>query len=357
VVNDITRPTPSYLLVPPIVNELNRCGIDDGRITILIATGSHRPNTDEELRGLLSSEVFERVRVVNHDGSEEKNLVELGFTPRGVPVVINREYHEADVKILTGSIIPHQSAGFSGGRKSIIPGIAGRKALMFHHSYRLRYDGPAMGVIEDNHFSEEAVEAARIAGVDFILNVVQNSSRKIVRAVAGDVEAAWLDGVGTARRICEVKASGTKPDVVISYTGGYPRDINLYQTQKAVSPAEKIVREGGIIIVVSECRDGVGGGRNFYEWLANAESPGEVIERFRTEGYSESSNKAFLYARALVKAEIVVVTTNLTDEIAESMFLKRTDTLEDAFAYACGKLGNDCKVAIMENAPELVPVF
>lgn len=357
VVNDLTRPTPSYLLVPPLLDELNEAGVEDDRISLLVATGSHSPNDEEELRRLLSEEVLDRIRIVNHDGSNSDNLVDLGKTPRGVPVVINKEYYEADVKILTGSITPHQSAGFSGGRKSVLPGIAGKAALRSHHSYPLRVQGPAMGVLSDNHFSEEAMAAARMAGVDFILNVVQNGRKQIVRAVAGDLESAWLDGVAGAREIFEVKAPRMKPDLVISFTGGPPRDINLYQAQKSISPAEKIVRDGGMIIVVAECGYGIGGGKNFFKWLAEAERPVEVIERFKKEGYHESSNKAYLYARALNKAEIVVVTPNFNDELMESMFLKRAETLEDAFSYAEHKLGKDCTVAILENTPELIPVI
>jgi len=177
IVNDITRPTPSYKLVPPLLDELNKGGIKDNDISIIVATGSHRGNTIEELEQMLSLEVLERVNVMNHDYSNPEMLKYICKTKRGVPIELNKVFCDASIKVLTGTIAPHQSAGFSGGRKSVLPGIAGKEALVIHHSYPLRLKGPAMGRIRKNYFSEEAIEAARTVGVDFILNVVQNSKK------------------------------------------------------------------------------------------------------------------------------------------------------------------------------------
>lgn len=357
VINDITRPTPSYKLVPPLLDELNKGGIKDNDICIIVAIGSHRGNTIKELKQMLSPEVTERVHVINHDYSNQEMLRYIGKTKRGVPIELNRVFCDADIKILTGTIAPHQSAGFSGGRKSVLPGIAGKEALMIHHSYPLRLKGPAMGRIRKNYFSEEAIEAARIVGVDFILNVVQNSKKEIIKAVVGDLIEAWLEGVKWARKIHEVVVTEIRPEVVIASPGGFPRDINLYQTQKAIAPAEIIVKEGGTIIVPSECIKGIGGGKNFYNWLNEANNIKEVIERFKNEGYNESSNKAFLYARVLKKAEIIIVTKNISTKILNNIFLKRADTVEEAVQEVLLKHGKDCKIALIQNAPEIIPIF
>lgn len=357
VINDITRLTPSYKLVPPLLDELNKGGIKDNDICIIVATGSHRGNTIKELKQMLSPEVTERVHVINHDYSNQEMLRYIGKTKRGVPIEVNRVFCDADIKILTGTIAPHQSAGFSGGRKSVLPGIAGKEALMIHHSYPLRLKGPAMGRIRKNYFSEEAIEAARIVGVDFILNVVQNSKKEIIKAVVGDLIEAWLEGVKWARKIHEVAVTEIRPEVVIASPGGFPRDINLYQTQKAIAPAEIIVKEGGTIIVPSECIKGIGGGKNFYNWLNEANNIKEVIERFKNEGYNESSNKAFLYARVLKKAEIIIVTKNISTKILNKIFLKRADTVEEAVQEVLLKHGKDCKIALIQNAPEIIPIF
>ena len=357
VINDITRPTPSYKLVPPLLDELNKGGIKDNDISIIVATGSHRGNTIEELKQMLSPEVTERVHVINHDYSNQEMLKYIGKTKRGVPIELNRVFCNANIKILTGTIAPHQSAGFSGGRKSVLPGIAGKEALMIHHSYPLRLKGPAMGRIRKNYFSEEAIEAARTVGVDFILNVVQNSKKEIVKAVAGNLIETWLEGVKWARKIHEITVPRVRPEVVIASPGGFPRDINLYQTQKAIAPAEIIVKEGGTIIVPSECIKGIGGGKNFYNWLNEANNIKEVIERFKSEGYNESSNKAFLYARVLKKAEIIIVTKNISTKILNNIFLKRANTVEEAVQEALLKYGKDCKIALIQNAPEIIPIF
>jgi len=357
VVNDITRTTPTSKLVLPMIKELTQAGIKRKDITFLVATGTHRKNTSQELEKMLSSEVTRNFNIINHDSNDPEQLKLIGTTKRGIPVEINKTFCEADIKILTGTIAPHQSAGYSGGRKSILPGIAGAKTVSIHHSYPLRMKGPAMGKIGGNYFSEEAIEAARIVGADFILNVVQNSKKEIVKVVAGDLIEAWLEGVKWARKVNEVPVAEIKPDIVITSPGGFPRDINLYQTQKSIAPAEIIVKEGGTIIVLSKCIEGIGGGVNFYNWLNEANNIEKVIERFKKEGYSESSSKAFLYARALKKAEIIIVTKNISSKIFNNIFLKRADTTKEAIQKALSKHGKDCKIVLIKNAPELIPVF
>ena len=355
VVNDITRPTATYRLVPHLVRELNEAGMDDDRILFLVATGTHRDNTREELEGMLGKEIVQRFRVINHHCQDDGIMVELGKTADGMPVVINRLFWEREVKILTGTIAPHQGAGFSGGRKSVLPGIASLATLKLHHGFGMRSDKPAMGWVEGNLFHENALEAARMAKVDFILNTVQNHLKEITEVVAGDMEEAWFAGVKTSREIFEVPISHPA-DVVITTPGGYPKDFDLWQAQKSMASAELVVREGGTVILVAECMDGVGS-RGFYEWMAAAGCPQDVIDRFIREGYSIGSSKAWLFSRCLKRAELILVTSRMDDETLQAMFTKRADTVDQAIEMALAKQGEGAEIVLMKNGSDIIPRF
>jgi nickel-dependent lactate racemase len=335
VVNDVTRPTPSYKLLPPLLDELKACGIPDGNILILVATGTHRDSRPDELERLLGKEIPSRFRVINHHCQEDDGMVDLGKTSQGVPIVINRLFYEADVKILTGSIEPHQSAGFSGGRKSILPGLASLEALRIHHGYGMRSPDPAMGWVEGNPFHLSAVEAAKKSGADFMLNVVQNHKWEITRAVAGDVEEAWAVGVEASREVFEVEAP-RDIDIVIASPGGHPRDINLYQSQKSMAAAELVVKNGGTIILPAAC-------------------PEEVIERLIGEGYSLGGSKAWLYSRCLIKAELIVVSDSLDEKTLGTMLTKKASSMEEAVDMALERHGKDARIVLMRNASDVVP--
>ena len=353
VVNDVTRPTPTYKLLPPLLQELGTSGIPDGDILILVATGTHRDTRPDELQNLLGKETLSRFRVINHHCQEDEMMVDLGKTSQGVLIVINRLFYEANLKILTGSIEPHQSAGYSGGRKSVLPGLASLEALKLHHGYGMRSPEPAMGWVEGNPFHLSAVEAAKKAGTDFILNVVQNHEREITRAVAGDVEEAWSIGVEESREVFEVEAPGDV-DIVIASPGGHPRDINLYQSQKSMAAAELVVKRRGTIILPAACPDGIGSD-GFYEWMDAASCPEDVIERFIREGYSIGTSKAWLYSRCLIKAELIVVSDSLDEQTLDAMFTEKASSVEEAIGMALGKHGKDAKILVLRNAADLVP--
>lgn len=348
VINDITRPSPSELFVEAILEELQVAGIDDDGVTILVATGNHRPNTRAELEKMLSPDLVNRLRIVNHDGSENGDLVNLGTTTRGVPVDVNRLVVDADVTIITGNIGPHQTAGFSGGRKSIMPGVASHFALRTHHSYPVRSLSPVMGELENNSFHDEAVEAARIVGVDFMINSVRNIRGEIVAIVAGDLEEAHLTGVKMCKAAWQVTVE--KPaDISLVSAGGYPKDIDLHQAQKAVASAELITREGGPIIVVAECSDGTG---KFANALINAGSPQEVVDRFLSEGFEadEHTSKAYLYARAALKHPLFLVSQSLPAETINQMFMTCFTSIEDAVEAALPLAGESPTMVIAPHA-------
>ncbi len=353
VINDITRPTPTAKMLPPLIEELAVAGVVDTDITILIANGTHRDNTPEEIDTLIGKDLHSRFNVINHHCRDEEMLVTLGITSHEVPVIVNRLLYEADLKILTGTIVPHHSAGFSGGRKSIIPGCASVETLRLHHGYKMRSPEPAMGWVEGNPFHQTAVEAARMVKADFILNVVQNQKKQITHAVAGDIEKAWEKGVEACRGISEIDTPDDV-DIIIASPGGHPKDINLYQSQKAMAAAELVIKKGGTIILPVSCPDGVGA-ELFYQWMKEAEKLEDVGERFKKEGFSEGTSKAWLYARCLLKAELIVVSENLSEETLSDMFTKKAETVDQAIQMALASQGKDAKILLMRNAGDIVP--
>jgi nickel-dependent lactate racemase len=353
VVNDITRPTPSAEMVRICTRELIANGVAKSDITLVVATGNHRPNTVDELERMLGVDTVREFRVVNHKCSNTDEMVCLGATSGGVPVWVNRVVVEADIKILTGLITPHHSAGYSGGRKSILPGVSGIDTLRIHHSLPIRPFEPALGWLEGNAFHEQAVEAARMVGVDFIVNTVPNRKKEIVRTVAGDVYDAHIAGTKVCRDIWAVNLESWA-DIAIVSPGGYPRDINLHQAQKALSCAELLVRPGGVVILVAECSDGIG---DFASWLKSAKSPESVIERFREEGYTqESSAKAFMFARGLTRFDVIIVSKSLAADEVEDMFMSKAESIEDALRVARKRVGSGARVIAVPYANEVMPV-
>ncbi len=353
VVNDPTRPTATHKLLPPLMKELENCGIADSDILILIATGTHRAVRPDEFEKLLGKGIADRYRIVNHDCRDLGSMVELGTTSLGIPVILNRLLCEANIKILTGSIHPHQGAGFSGGRKSILPGLTSLDTLKLHHGPKFRPLEPAMGWMDGNPFHLQAMEAAKMAKPDFILNLVQNQKKEITRAVAGDLEEAWMAGVEVSREIFEIEAP-EDADIVVAVPGGSPRDFNLYQSQKSMATAELVVKKGGSIILPVECPDGVGS-ELFFEWMASASCPEDVMQRFKVEGYNVGTSKAWLYSRCLLKAEMIVVSDCLDEETLGQMFTKKAADLDTALGMALKTQGQGAKILVLRNAADMIP--
>lgn len=354
VVNDITRPYPGRLMAEEIIRELHAAGMRDDQIALLIAYGQHRENTEEELLGLYGPELTRRYRIVHHHANAPEENVTVGVTQGGVPVSVNRFYMESDLKILTGCIAPHQFAGFSGGRKSVIPGIADIKAVKRHHSFPIRPEKISLGILENNRFHLEALEAARITGVDFIVNSVDNAERELVACVAGDLEAAFLAGVEISRKVWTVEFP-VRPRIVIVSPGGYPRDFDLHQSQKAIGCAELLLPEGGGLILCAECRDGAG---KPGELLRQAKSPDEVIDDFLTNGLKPNGNgKAYMLARAAKKFTIALAGSRIPQAALRDMFLDGYDTIEEAISVMLRRFGPDAPIAVVPHASEIIPVF
>lgn len=351
VVNDITRPYQGELLIEEIAGELLSAGLKESDISLVVAYGTHRVNTDSELEGMFGKSALKRFRVVHHRCDDDNTLVNLGTTGRGIPVVVNKEYVNSDVKILTGLITPHHSAGFSGGRKSVLPGIIGLKSLQIHHSLPIRPESPSMGWLDGNPFHEEALAAARMAGVDFIVNTIDNAEREMVATVAGELNAAHMVGVDVCRSIWSYELPA-KADVVIVSPGGYPRDLELYQSQKACACAELACRDGGTIILCAEAPDGTG---NFAKILKEAKTPQDVIDKYVKDGYTaESTAKAWMYARAMQKYKIGLACSLVSDDEAREMFLTPYRTIDDGIKDAVLRYGENASFLAIPYASDII---
>lgn len=353
VINDITRPYPGGLMVEELARRLNAAGIPDERISLIVAYGMHRPNTMEELGEKYGAGLLRRFPIVHHDASDpEKNLL-LGYTEGGVEVCINRSFAQAEVRIVTGCIAPHQFAGFSGGRKSVLPGIASLETIRRHHSFPIRPEVISLGLLVGNRFHKESLAAARIAKVDFILNAVENTGRELVRCVAGDLEEAWLAGVEISRKIWTV-AIPERPDIVVVSPGGYPRDFDLHQSQKALGCAEMVCPDGGGVILCARCMDGAGKPGKL---LREAKAPQELIDRFLRNGLEPSgTGKAYMLARSVTKFHVVLAGSAIPGGELREMFLDGYGTVEQALAHMLERYGQDARVLVIPNASEIIPV-
>lgn len=351
VINDITRPSPTETMLTAILEELTAAGISRERVTVIVANGNHLLATEEELKKMMGV-WHSKLKVVNHDCRDQSMLTYVGTTKRDLPLYVNRHFTEAPLKILTGVITPHQSAGFGGGRKSVVPGIAGLETITKLHSFPIRPDGPVLGMIQGNRFHDEVVAAAWMAGTDFIVNVIKNYRGQMVGAVAGELDQAHLRGVG----ICEkswVRKVKKAYDVVFVSAGRFPKDVDLHQAQKGLVVAEQVTRPGGTIVLIAQCRNGIG---KFGKVMKEAESVAAVIKDFLESGSSEDNKgKAYLFARCCQNHRVIVVTSGIDPgEIAE-MFMTGFVSLSEAAKSALSAYQNP-SVLCIPYAGECIPI-
>jgi len=343
VVDDATRPAPSHLMVPPILDELNTAGVKDENVTVIFACGTHRAVTQEEAVRLLGEAVLNRVKAISHN-CRAQDLVYVGTTPKyGTKVYLNRVFAEANVRILTGDVGFHYYAGYGGGRKSVLPGVSGEETIKNNHAMILHPDAKT-GVLKGNPIHEDMVEAARLAKVDFILNVVANSKGEIVKAFAGDLEQAFYEGVKVVDEMYRVTVD-RKADIVVVSPGGEPADLNLFQAYKGVDSALEIVKRGGVIILVAECPEGHGN-QVFYDWMVKFKDL-KAVEKEIKRNFVLGGHKAYYLMKALQKVQIILVSA-MPDYYATSIFKLKTaravnDALNDAFNIA----GKNARVWVM----------
>ena len=347
---DHTRSAPSWLMVPMILDELNRAGVEDADITVLFACGTHRPVRPEEAERLLGPEVLKRVRVVSHDCNAPDHVY-VGDTSFGNRVELDRLFAGADVRILTGDIDLHYYAGYGGGRKSVLPGVSSARTIQFNHAMLL-HPNAKMGVLEGNPVHEDMLEAAKLADVAFILNVVMNAEHEVVRAFAGDLEKAFMEGVKLVDEIYKVPIE-EKADVVVVSCGGHPHDIDLYQAYKGIYTALEAVEDGGVIVAVAECPEGHGH-KVFYEWMTRfktlEEMEAEIRRRFVLGGH-----KAYYLMKALEKAHIILVSAMPSSYVRDVFRLEPAKTAQEGLEKALELVGRDAGVLVMTHGNITLP--
>jgi len=351
VVDDATRATPSYLMVPLVLDELSRAGVKDEDITIIFGCGSHRAVKPEEMEKLVGGEVLKRVKAISHD-YRSADQVSLGKTSLGTKVYVNKVFAEANVKVLTGDVGLHYYAGYGGGRKSVLPAVSSAETIQRNHAMLL-HPKAKTGVLDGNPVHEDMVEAAKLAKIDFILNIVTNSKRELVQAFAGDLEKAFYEGVRLVDEMYKVPIE-RRADIAVVSSGGHPHDIDLFQAYKGIDNALDAVKRGGVIILVAECPEGHGNDV-FYEWMTKfndlKQMENEIKKRFVLGGH-----KAYYLTRALQKVKIILVSV-MPDYYAVNTFKLRTaralnDAMRDAFNIA----GKDAKVWAMPHGNITLPV-
>jgi nickel-dependent lactate racemase len=353
IISDITRPTPNERIVPWLLAELAH--VSRSQIVILNGTGSHRANTREELISMLGEKVVDTVEIVNHDAFSPETLVYLGESATGVPVWINRRYVEADFRIVTGFIEPHFFAGYSGGAKGIIPGLGGIQTIQQLHNAELIGHPLATWAILNNNPVQQGIQAAvRLSPPEFMVNVTLDQKRNITGVYAGDYLKAHYAG-------CEqVARMATRPvddffDIVITSNNGYPLDQNLYQTVKGMTAAAQIVRQGGAIVAVAECRDGLPDHGNYKSLLQMRSTPAALLEMIQEPGFLEHDQWQ-VQKQALVQLQAdVYLHSSLSDDVARAAQLIPAPDLQGTINQLLATYGPQARVAVLPEGPVTVP--
>ncbi|RKY73989.1 nickel-dependent lactate racemase [candidate division KSB1 bacterium] len=350
VVSDITRPVPNCLLLPVILEELEASGILRNRITILIATGLHRPNESEELIGMLGKEIVRNYRIVNHHAREDQEQTYLGEVSQGIPVYLDSIYLESDLKITTGFIEPHLMAGFSGGRKLIAPGICGQETIKELHSPKILEDPRCReGNLEGNPLHEIMLEIAELAGHDFIVNVSLDEKRQITGVFAGDPVEAHLQGVEFVRQ--HVRDTVPKPvDIVVTTSAGYPLDLTFYQAIKGLTAAIPIAKPGGTIILAAACEEGLGG-PEFTQLVHKTTDLDEFMERILHKPVEIDQWQMEECAKVARKADIFLVTQGLSKADERGTFTRIFPDFDQALQAALTKHGSSATIAVIPQGP------
>ena len=356
ITSDHTRPVPSHVIMPLLLEELRAFG-ENPDITILVATGMHRSMTRDEIETRFGSIVSSGERIEVHDCHDAANLVSLGTLPSGGELVLNRKAAECDLLLAEGFIEPHFFAGFSGGRKAVLPGIAGYQTVLANHCAEfIASAGARTGILEGNPIHKDMVFAAQAAKLSFIVNVVLDSDKKIIAAFAGDPDAAHLTGCNFLRELAGIKP--VPADIVITGNGGYPLDQNIYQAVKGMTGAEASILPGGVIIMVSECCDGHGGDA-FYETFKASRSAEEVMRTITARGRSETLPDQWqsqIFLRVLLKHKVIMV-SSVSPEMIEHLGMIPAPSLDAALRKAEELLGkNNASVTVIPDGVSVIPV-
>ena len=333
IASDHTRPVPSKLIIPPMLKEI-REGSPDAEITILIATGCHRYTTKDELISKFGKEIVETENIYIHDCDEREKMVNIGTLPSGGECEVNKIAMDAELLVSEGFIEPHFFAGYSGGRKSVLPGVCARNTVLANHcSEFIANDYARTGVLEGNPIHEDMIWAAKKANLAYIVNVVLNGDKKVIYATAGDCESAHKRGTDFLSSLCGAKAY--ESDVVITTNGGYPLDQNVYQAVKGMTAAEATVKENGVIIMMAKSNDGIGGD-HFYHQLADEADINKTMKVFLDRGRGETVPDQWqtqILLRVLMRARVIYV-SEMADDVVEKMHMIPAHSIDEALEKA-----------------------
>lgn len=347
ITSDITRPMPTSRVMPALLAELEAGGADPGDITLVFGLGSHRKQTEDEKKKLAGDFAYRRIRIEDSDPSD---CIHMGVTANGTPVDITRTVAEADRRIALGNIEFHYFAGYSGGVKAIMPGVSTPAAIQANHKLMIRPESCA-GRLEGNPVREDIEEAGRICPVDFILNVVLDEHKNIVKVVCGDPVKAHRAGTRFLDRLY-TKEIEEQADIVIVSQGGAPKDLNLYQTQKALDNSKHAVKDGGIILLIGSCGEGYGE-HTFEDWMLHSQSPEDLVGKIRKE-FILGGHKAAAIGMVLQRAEIYLV-SHMDPALVERSFMKPYSSAQQAFDDALAKMGPEAKVITMPYGGSVLP--
>ncbi len=351
IISDITRPVPNQVILPPILQTLERQGIPREKIVILVATGIHRPSTEKELEEMVGLDIINNYRIVNHLSSEPETHKYLGLTRNGTPVHIDKTYLESDVKIITGLIEPHLMAGYSGGRKAICPGIASVETMKVMHGPQiLEHPKSSVGILDDNPFHIEASEIALMAGVDFSLNVAIDNERQITGVFAGELVESHKAGC----EFVEKQVSATLPhpaDLVIVSSAGYPLDTTFYQAIKGLLTAAEVVKPNGSIILVAECSQGIGS-KPFTDLILEIQDLDQFIQDiYHPENFVVDQWQLEELAKVARKADIYFYTEGIPYEQQQHLFVRPLECPKEGIDKVLAKYGNGAQIAVIPEGP------
>jgi len=352
IINDMTRSTPTSRLLPPVLDNLMDLGIERENIHIVVATGTHRPMTRDEIIEVIGENIYDGFDVTNHD-CDSPDLVRMGTLSGGNEFMVNRTVAESDLRIAIGEVLLHYYAGFAGGRKSILPGVSGRDTIMRNHKM-MTWPGAAIGNVDGNPISDQMIEAVRdYCPLHFIVNCVSDSHKRVVEIVGGDFVEAWEKGIETFRKMNFVHLK-ERADVVIVSAGGFPKDINMYQAHKALEMCSSAVKDSGTIVFMAELSEGYGH-PVFEDWARKGLAPDEAIELFDKD-FRFGAHKVYYLAKLVKKCDILLY-SNTDEQISKSMFCKKIHSIEEILPILSEKYGSGFSAWVIPQGGIVLPVY
>lgn len=350
--SDITRPLPLKIILPQLLKWLRMQGVDEKNVVGIVGGGLHRLTTRQDIDSMIGESLQQRVKIEYHNPRDKQSLAFLGNSSCGTPIFINKKFYEADMKIIIGMLEPHQFMGFSAGVKGAVIGLGGEATIEQNHSLFFQQHAE-LGVLDNNPVRDDLEEIGAKVGIDMILNVVLNGGKEILKVVAGHPVEAHRVGVAFAREVFGVPAAAA--DIVVASPGGFPKDINVYQAQKALTPAARMVKNGGVIILVAQCPEGLGEER-FAAEMKKYHSWKELMEQFPNHPFRIGAHKAYLWGKSLIKAETIVVSDKLPASMGKTLMCLIMPDLQMAVDYALEKIGKGAFIEVLPAASSTIPL-